>query len=322
MIRPPTKTWRFHPGQIAVLLGVQLAFGHAPSIAYQAPAIKSTSPVKDFAPGVRIDWPNQTVEVDAKIVLRAGPLELFACSPQTREHESVIVVSARPMHIFQAMGIAGLEPGTPVRYDETLDVSFPPRGTSLDLRVRFRDAGKTRLIPIEHWMRRVKQKQPPEWIDWVFAGSKTYKGGRFGADADGTVVCVVDFDTALISVGAIKSADNDSLWLEANTERIPPIDTPCTLLISRTAAFDVSRDGAIRRAGKPMTFAEVAKAVGVTGEGAQTRRLILRPAPDVSADTHGSSVEGLVRAGIARSAITIRRPSPHKQPKKGNSSPG
>ncbi len=299
-----------------------LACGDASSFAYPAQVVQGTPHVKDFAPGVRIDWPNQTVEVDAKVVFRAGPLELFACSPRTREHESVVVVSARPMHIFQAMGLAGLEPGTPVRYDEALDVSFPPKGTPLDLRVRFRDRDQARLVPIEHWMRRVKQKRPPEWIDWVFAGSKSYAGGRFGADADGTVVCVVDFDTALISVGALKSADNELLWLEANTERIPPIGTPCTLLISRVAVFDVSRDGAIRREGKPVTPGDVAKAVGVAGARAQTRRLILHAETDVGTDALGSAVEALVRAGVARSAISTRRPAPHKPTRKGGSSPG
>lgn len=299
-----------------------LARGVVPSFAFPPEVVQGDPKVKRFAPGVRIDWPNQTVEVDAEVVLRTGPLELFACSPRSREHESVVVVSARPMHIFQAMGLAGLEPGSPVRYDEVRDVSFAPKGTSLDLRIRFRDGDQDRLIPIEHWMRRVKQRQPPEWIDWVFAGSKSFDGGRFGADADGTVVCVVDFDTALISVGALRTADNDSLWLEANTERIPPIGTPCTLLISRTAVFDVSPDGAMQRDGKPMSPAAVAKAVGATGKGEQTRRLILRAKMDVGTDTLQSTVESLVRAGVARTSISSRRITPQKPVEKGGSSPG
>ena len=59
------------------------------------------SGIKEFVHGGRIDWTNRRGEVDSRVVLRKGPLELLACSPQTREHESILVVNARPLHIFQ-----------------------------------------------------------------------------------------------------------------------------------------------------------------------------------------------------------------------------
>ena len=74
--------------------------------------------IKDFAPGVHIDWANRAVEIDARVVLRSGPLELLACSPKTREHESILVVDARPLHVYQALGLIGLAPGSPSRFDE------------------------------------------------------------------------------------------------------------------------------------------------------------------------------------------------------------
>ena len=78
----------------------------------------SENPPRKFAQGVWIDWRQATVELDARVVLRTGPLELLACSPRTREHESILVVPARPMHVFQALGLVGLEAGSPLRYDE------------------------------------------------------------------------------------------------------------------------------------------------------------------------------------------------------------
>ncbi len=48
-----------------------------------------------------------------------------------------------------------------------------------------------------------KERRPLESLDWVFAGSSTLSDGRFGADSDGTVVCVVDFENALITLPAI-----------------------------------------------------------------------------------------------------------------------
>ena len=84
--------------------------------------------VVDFAPGVRINWQRPQVELAARIALREGPLELFACSPHTREHESVLAVEARPWHIYQALGLIGLRPGQPVTYDEQNDRWLPADG--------------------------------------------------------------------------------------------------------------------------------------------------------------------------------------------------
>ena len=194
--------------------------------------------MRDFAPGVRIDWANRLIEVDARVVLREGPLELVACSPRTREHESMLLVHARPMHIFQAMGLVGFKPGSPVRYDEKLDRWYPPTGEPLDIRVRYRDDKGEHVVTVEQWLTGVKDDRPPDRIGWVFSGSRTDQEGRFTADGEGTVICVVDFETALITVNALHSADNALLWLRANTKAIPPVGTACTLLIRSRAKLD------------------------------------------------------------------------------------
>src|ERR1043166_8218583 len=64
----------------------------ATSLLISAMAQSLTEPAasRPFQPGVRIDWEQKAVEIDARVVLREGPLELFACSPQTKEHESIL----------------------------------------------------------------------------------------------------------------------------------------------------------------------------------------------------------------------------------------
>jgi hypothetical protein len=223
---------------VCALAALGVGNGPAPPVP-ERPTRVTDSPQK-FAPGVRIDWRRRVVEVDAVVVLRKGPLELLACSPKTREYESILAVSARPMHIFQAMGLIGLEPGSPVRYDDKRDRWPAPKGEALQLRVRYRQDDAERTVPVERWLLDVKHGRPPESLKWVFAGSRTLKSGRFGADVDGTVVCVVDFETALIAPGARHSADNEALWLAANTRAIPPTGTTCTLLI-RSAKAEVAK---------------------------------------------------------------------------------
>jgi hypothetical protein len=190
-----------------------------------------------YVSGVVIDWDRRVVEVEAEVVLRRGPLELLACSPNTREHESILVVGARPKHIYEAMGLLGLRPGSPVRYDEAQDRWVPATGERLRLSVRVGDAaGEGETIPVEEWMWDVAGERPVGSIEWVFAGSTGYGKERFGADVEGTIVCVVDFGSALIAPGSLHTADNEELWLAARTDRIPPVATRCRLVIGSAEA--------------------------------------------------------------------------------------
>ena len=217
--------------------------------------------IRPFQPGVFIDWTQQAVEIEARVVLREGPLELLACSPQTREHESILVVSARPLHIFQAMSLAGLQQGAPARYDEKLDRWFPASGEPLDLQIRCRDEGKERIVPAAQWMLQRAGAKPPEKLTWVFSGSMAREEGGFAADADGTVACVVDFDSALIALSTPHSADNEELWLNANTKEVPPIGTRCTLVVRSAyhpkVEIEVDDGGVLRQDSKVLTPKQV-----------------------------------------------------------------
>jgi hypothetical protein len=187
-----------------------------------------TARMRDYAPGVRIDWAERAVDIDARVVLREGALELLACTPHTREHESIFVVGARPLHIHQALGLIGFQPGRPLRYDEKSEQWHAPFGEPLSITVSCTGEKET-THPARAFLKLTDKNESPDMIDWVWAGSRVLENGQFGADTDGTVICVVDFDTALISVGALHTSDNEALWLEARTEIIPPVDTPCVI---------------------------------------------------------------------------------------------
>ena len=194
---------------------------------------ESVSPrVRLFSDGIWIDWRHREVALEAKVVLRKGPLELLACSPNTREHESILVVLARPRDIYHAMGLIGLEPGSPVRFDSQKQHVLPPTGEPLHLRIRYEEDGLERTVSASAWLRCPSSEKRIANVAWVFAGSYSTSGGRFAGDAEGTIVALVDFESALIAVGALHTPDNDALWLEAGTDAIPPVGTPCRLMIS------------------------------------------------------------------------------------------
>jgi len=261
-----------------------------------------------YQPGLRIDFARRLIEVEAVVVLRQGPLELLACGVGTREHESIVAVRPRPLHIFQALGLIGLEPGAPARYDEAAGRPVPPTGMPLRVDIRHEWQGQSVLVSPEQWLLDANTGRPPADVRWVFAGSRVLANGQFGADLDGTVVCVVDFDTALIAVDALHSADNELLWLAANPDRVPPLGTPCTLVIraaAATLAVRLDADGTFVLDGVPHSPAQLAELLKPLDGASPTPVLIVetvdRPAPDLLR----SALAALAGAGIDADSIIV-----------------
>ncbi|MCP4250308.1 MAG: hypothetical protein GY778_24965 [bacterium] len=258
----------------------------------------------ELAPGVHIDWAKPQVEVAARVVLREGLLELLACSPQTREHESILRVEARPLHIFQALGLIGLEAGSPAGYDPTTERVVPARGHPINLEVRYEVNGKPRTDNVWDWLINAETKKPPSPRPWIFCGSRQFPGGAFGADVDGTVVCVVDFDTALISLPESHSADNALLWVTANTERIPPMGTECTLL------FRAAENGPVivecgpadryRFEGQWLDQAGLLKAMTERHHGVEDLDVLIRESPDAPAGSGKPILEAIRKLGVGK----------------------
>jgi len=185
-------------------------------------------------------------------------LELLVCSPNTREHESIIASPARPLRIFEALGLIGLTPGHPVRLHETSKEWMAPTGDAVRIEVRWDVHGARRQVDVGTWLRDVQSGEPVPAGAWVFAGSYRADEGAFAADQDGTLICVVDFPTALIALPELRSADNALLTLQANTDAVPPIGTPVTLLFSPAGPAPIvvcmDADGKLTLAGQTISL--------------------------------------------------------------------
>lgn len=287
----------------------------APPAASQPATAPAGRPVR-YAPGILINWPARQVEIDAEICLREGPLELLACSPDTKEHESILRVHARPRRIFEALGLLGLQPGHPARWLPDRQTYEPAEGDEVEISVRFDYAGTTQTIDAWVWLRPTRPEAGPARGTWIFAGSAFEPDGRFAADLDGTVVTVVTFGTEIIGLKRFHSASNDELWLEANTPNIPPVGTPCTLII-RPAAKDrqslrLDRFGRLLVYGRPVAPAEFFAAL----PNRLARHPGLRFTIDVESLEPGPRLRWFLRRlaehGVPRDRIWVRyhRPAP------------
>ncbi len=265
--------------------------------------------IRTFQKGIRIDWTRRQVEVDGAVSLREGAIELFACSPNTREYESIVRLDVRPLHVFQALGLIGLAPGHPIRLNPETQQVEPAVGDGIEIFVRFTRDGRSQEVAIEQWLQRANSKEPVEALPWVFAGSVRNDDGTFAADGEGTIVALVDFATAIVALPERHSDRNEELWLEPATSQIPPEKTPCTVIF-RQAPLRLGLDpaGRVLLDHRPVTIAQLRERIAAARRESPGRRVRLRIHPRCPAQDERDLKTLLESLGIPASEIYMYRP--------------
>ncbi len=200
----------------------------------------------ELAPGLRIDRAKRRVEIDGTVPVDAGSpeqpvvfLEWLVCTPDTKEHESLVVTSVRPSLVHAALLSLGLEPGAPGSWEwqDTRIVPHPPTGACVRVLVR-RQGGVEE--PLASWVadrrtgRTLVDHFPAE--GFVFAGSRTVeRQGQvsYRADRDGGMVGLACFSSELIAFTRLVNPDaslEEPVWI-ADPARVPPRMTPVTVII-------------------------------------------------------------------------------------------
>lgn len=201
--------------------------------------------VRPFQPGVSIDWKEGRVLAAGVVVLQSGPLEFFACGPG-KEHESILRLTGRGLHLFQALGLIGLAPGHPPRWNEAAQAYSSPAGDLIDVDVFWQpliqpDApvpSAWRQVRWTEWLLDARTEQPVAPRPWVFAGS-ILRAGELAADRSGALLALTDFSDSLLALTSRHSSANAELWCIANSARVPPIGTCVWLRFSRAKPQDV-----------------------------------------------------------------------------------
>lgn len=191
--------------------------------------------------GVTLDPARRRVLIEGRVAIDAHDpqtptvyLELVACGPDSREHESLVVIPARPSTIHAALLSLGLEPGTPARVTFAASRIERSPATGAPLRVTFLVDGKT--VDPAAWVvhRRTGERWQPG--GWVFAGSRiATRQGRevYDADGTGTVIGLASFGAEVIApLQAIspEAAVDEPVWI-ADRAALPRQGTPVTIVI-------------------------------------------------------------------------------------------
>jgi RNA polymerase sigma factor (sigma-70 family) len=167
------------------------------------------------------------VLIQSHVCLRDGLLEQLLCRKGKKEHEAVLAADVDAREVHTALLLAGAEVGRPVQFQPK---PVAPSGTRVKISVEYPSAdGTTVREPAQRWIRSIPSKKDLAH-DWVFAGS------GFALDPvdptvlhyranDGDIICVANFESALLDLPVMSSNENANLAFEAHTERIPPLGT-------------------------------------------------------------------------------------------------
>ncbi len=212
-------------------------------------------------PGVVVNLDEPCVVIDGVCCLREGYLEQIACTPGTREHESLFVVQVEPSLVHAALLLAGFESGSPGTWSSVSGKFHfvAPRGDELALAVRFvTPQGKTDEYPLRELIRDHHTQAIFPEIPWVFAGSffaqndqEMEPGEHYVADLTGSIIGLVTFGDEVIGLSEViadAAAVHPPLW-EVNEKRMPPMGTPVQLIIRRWNCFDEDDSNSGERSG-------------------------------------------------------------------------
>jgi hypothetical protein len=179
-----------------------------------------------------IDPKQEAVIVDGEISLREGMLEMFACTRNTKEHESIIVADTKAYLVHAALLALGAQPGQPVQF---VPKYHPPSGTEIDITLMWRDErGKEHTAKAQDWIKNIETNKAMTF-PFVFAGSffrvDEETGKKYYQAERGDFICVSNFSTAMLDIPVESSPTEAELLFEAFTERIPPLGAPVRMIL-------------------------------------------------------------------------------------------
>jgi hypothetical protein len=204
----------------------------------------------EITPGLRVQRQTRTLELDGIVPIDAtNPdtprifLEVVVCTPNTREHEALVMTRVRPSEVHAALLALGLEPGAPgaIRVERGEVRAIQPSGPALDVTLVTPDGTEH---DARQWIVHFKSLEPlaklqPE-AGFVFAGSrfvapKSVRPGpeRYDADDEGLLVGLHTFGGETIAFSRAMSPETrleEAEWI-ADRARVPKFGTPMKVRI-------------------------------------------------------------------------------------------
>jgi len=231
----------------SILLAL-FSFARASVAAQPAPPVGEQTPaLRDVFPHVRVDVKNRIVEFDARVPtvmddpdMAPAFLEVIACIPDTKEHETLVVTEARPSHVHAALLMLGLAPGKPGSWEwvEQKLVPHQPAGDRVRVDFIYTDQeGLQHIDPANLWVKHDGTNEPLQGGEWIFAGSRMLDHGfgeMYNADGVGTLIGLATFGSETLAWPTTFSPDSETdepVWV-ADPTHVPPVGTPVVVRLT------------------------------------------------------------------------------------------
>ena len=258
--------------------GAEPASGDKP-----APEKSAAKPVRKNVklPGLVINFRQRCVDLEGSICLDRGMLELVACTKGSKEHESIVAITARPMHVHTALLLLGANNGNPamrkpIDEQKTRWIHVPPRGDPVNVYLVFKNReGKMVEHPVSEFVARsdkrvddfaAGEEGAEEGVKFphtfLFAGSLFYGDGpgprKYLADLSGNVISIATFGDELLCLPGMHAKANDALMWQINATKLPKVGSKVTLRL--------------RPQVKPAAKTDKAKKHGPAGDSGKSRK--------------------------------------------------
>jgi hypothetical protein len=187
-------------------------------------------------------------------------LEMFVTSPDSREHESLVVADIKPSILHAALLAASLTPGQP-RQKDSIGSWVNAIGQELLITISTKELdGWSDFERIENWVinqqNQILLSESESWTSFVFAGSKINDSGPnagYLADRSGTLISLTTFGDEVISPSWAISHEaeiDEPVWI-ASIDHLPPKNTlvkvrnqtPPDVESHEPDRIDIDRDG-------------------------------------------------------------------------------
>jgi hypothetical protein len=283
---------------LALVPSLILSSGARPASAQAPPREQAAAKParKNFQlPGLVIDFQKRCVDIEATICLEEGLLELIACKKGSKEHESIVAVDARAMHIHTALLLLGANNGSPammkpIDEQQTGWVHVPPRGDPVDVYLLLpEENGQTVERPIGDFVVRSDRGSPLPTVDeqpgperdveqnaefpktFLFAGSRLRDNGpgprTYLADESGNLISIATFGDELLCLPGTHAMANDALMWQIDSSKLPEVGTKVTLRLRPRNKPATQADKAAAQAEKPTAQSEKTEAQDSEAEG-------------------------------------------------------
>jgi hypothetical protein len=247
--------------KLRTLIPLLLAMASGAAIAEKPAPVKDPAPARNVSPelkaaleklelpGVKLNLEEWSVDVESRVCLKEGLLELIACTKDTKEHESIIAIEAKPSHVHAALLLLGAKPGSPAS-QQAIDPEMTrfrhilPSGSPVDVYLVFKDEkGVVTESPISDFLMRAEgfdatgeSTEPKEKFPthtFLFAGSILYNEGdgprQYLCDSSGNVISITTFGDELLCLPGFSDHSNEALMWQVNGEKLPALDSKITL---------------------------------------------------------------------------------------------